>query len=154
MMKKTYFLKVLAVSVLLAAVIIASFSSLILSIGEEAVRNGNFVFSVLYSIAWVGLIFWANAKKWTPVQWFSTIYLGITAILYLLMLIMSIFPSLKLSVGLSFAIMLEVFPFFGWSRVITNSIALPAFCFVLTGCMTATAIVPLIRNLKKGNGKP
>lgn len=154
MMKKTYFLRILTVSVLLAAVVISSFFSLILSIGEEAVRNGNFVFSVLYSIAWVGLILWANAKKWTTLQWFSTIYLGITAILYLLMLVMTIFPSFKLNVGLAFAIMLEVFPFFGWSRVITNSIALPAFCFVLTGCMTATAIVPLIKTLKKGNGKP
>ena len=154
MMKKNYFLRVLAVSVLLASVIIASFFSLILSIGEEAVRNGNFVFSVLYSIAWVGLILWANAKNRKTLQWFSAIYLGITALLYLLMLIMSIFPSLKLSTGLAFAIMFEIFPFFGWSRVITNSIALPAFCFVLTGCMTATAIVPLIKTLKKGNGKP
>lgn len=153
-MKKTYFLRVLTVSVLLAAVLIASFFSLVLSIGEEAIRNGNFVFSGLYSIAWVGLILWGNAKKLKTLQWFSAIYLGITACLYLLMLVMAIFPAVKLSVGFSFAVLLEVFPFFGWSRVITNSIALPVFCFVLTGCMTATAAVPLIKNFKKGNGKP
>ncbi len=149
-MKRAYFIRVMAISSLLAAVIIASFFSLILSIGEEAVRNGNFVFSVFYSIAWVGLIVYSNTKKIRTLQWFSAIYLGITALLFLLMLIMSIFPSFKLSVGLSFTIMLEIFPFFGWSRVITNSIALPAFCFVLTGGMTATAAVPLIKDLKKG----
>ncbi len=149
MMKKTYFLRVFAVSALLAAVIIASFFSLILSIGEEAVRNGNFVFSVLYSVAWVGIILTANAKKLRTLQWFSAVYLGITALLYLLMLIMSVFPSLKLSAGLAFAIMFEIFPFFGWSRVITNSIALPAFCLALTGCMTATVAVPLFQKTNK-----
>ena len=149
-MKKTYFLRVLTVSVLLSAVLIASFFSLVLSIGEEAIRNGNFVFSGLYSIAWVGLILWGNAKKQKTLQWFSAVYLGITAILFLLTLIMSIFPSIKLPIGLSFAVMLEVFPFFGWSRVITNGIALSVFGFILTGCMTATVAVPLIKNYKKG----
>ena len=150
MMKKTYFMRVLTVSVLLAAVLIASFFSLVLSIGEEAIRNGNFVFSVLYSIFWVALILIANAKKQKTLQWFSAVYLGITALLFLLTLIMSIFPSIKLPIGLSVAIMLEVFPFFGWSRVITNGIALSVFGFTLTGCMTATVAVPLIQNYKKG----
>lgn len=149
-MKKVYFIRVLTVSALLAAVIIASFFSVVLSIGEEAIRNGNLVFSVFYSITWVGLIFYSNTKKIKTLQWFSAIYLAITALLFLLILIMSIFPSFKLSAGLSVAIMLEIFPFFGWSRVIANSIALSAFCFVLTGCMAATVAVPLIKNSKKG----
>lgn len=150
MMKKTYFMRVLTVSVLLAAVLIASFFSLVLSIGEEVIRNGNFVFSVLYSIFWVVLILIANAKKQKTLQWFSAVYLGITALLFLLTLIMSIFPSIKLPIGLSFAVMLEIFPFFGWSRVITNGVALSVFGFILTGCMTATVAVPLIKNYKKG----
>ena len=149
-MKKAYFLRVLTVSALLAAVLIASFFSLVLSIGEEAIRNGNFVFSVFYSIAWVVLILIANAKKWKTLQWFSAVYLGITALLFLLTLIMSIFPSIKLSFGLSFAFMVEIFPFFGWSRVITNSIALSAFCFALTGCMAVLSAVSLVKNRKKG----
>ena len=148
MMKRSYILRVLAVSALLAAVIIASFFSMILSIGEESIRNGNFVFSVFYSIFWTTAVVTANAKKWRTAQWFSAVYLGATALLFLLMLVMSVLPSIKLSVGLSFAIMLEIYPFFGWSRVITNSIALPAFCLALTGCMAATATVPLIKSFK------
>lgn len=148
-LKKSYLIRVVTVSLLLSAVIISSVFSFLLGVIEEEIGNPCFVFSVFYSLAWFGIILLANKKKWATVQCFSVIYLGMTAILFLLLLVLSLFTSIKLPSALSLAVMLEIFPFFGWSLVIDNSIALPIFCFALSGGMAALAAVPFLKKIKK-----
>ncbi len=147
MLNKRYFFRVITVALLLSAVIISSAVAFLLSAVDEEIGNGNFLFSVLYSVAWCGIILSANIKAWKTLRVFSVCYLGLNTLLFLLLTVLTVCSAIKLPTVLSLVMVFELYPFLGWSHVMSG-IALPIFCLALTACMTAAVLVPLIRRPK------